>query len=114
MKRISLALLVIALGTSAMAFDYLGPTNEANRNFSPLIQHQFEKQETLDFINNPSEYKAKREKKDAYLDYKEGKTNGEIPAALKPQINVKSNSSTSSNVQFIKGEDGQIKIQEIK
>lgn len=112
MKKILLltgAFILTAL--SANAFDYLGPTNEGNRNFATIKQHQFEKQETLDFVNNSEEYKAKREKKDAILDYQQGKTN-ELPANLKPQINVTKPANTG--MEFTKGEDGQIKIQEIR
>lgn len=113
MKKIFLltALFLFCAG-SANAFDYLGPMNEGNRNFATIKQHQFEKQETLDFVNNPNEYKIKREKKDAYLDYKEGKTT-EIPASIKPQINIQSQQAPV-NMEFTKGQDGQLKIQSIR
>jgi len=114
MKKSFLVLAVLALlPLNVSAFEYMAPTNEATRNFSTIMQHQFEKQETLDFVNNPEEYKVKREKKDAYLDYKEGKTN-ELPASLRPQINVNSTRPSTTNMEFTKGEDGQIKIRGIK
>jgi len=115
MKKILLSAITIGLSAtlSANAFEYLAPTNEATRNFSPIIRHQFEKQETMDFINKPEEYKIKREKKDAYLDYKEGKTN-EIPSFLKPQINVENQVPATTNMEFKKDENGQIKIQGIQ
>lgn len=103
MKKILLLTAIFVMGTGiANAFEYLGPINEGNRNFAPLKQHQFEKQETLDFVNNPNEYKVKREKKDAYLNHQEEKQ----------QIN--NNRPTQAPMEFTKGEDGQIRIQGIK
>ncbi|MCM1339678.1 MAG: hypothetical protein NC191_08410 [Muribaculaceae bacterium] len=113
MKKILLLSVILTLGASSVyAFEYLGPINEGNRNIAPIKQHQFEKQETLDFVNNPNEYKIKREQKDAYLDYKEGKTT-EIPEFMKPKINNSQQQATPS-MEFTKGEDGQIKIQGIR
>lgn len=96
----------------AAGYNYLDTPNEGNRNFSGLLQRQFEKNEAMDFIDNPEEYKVKREKKDAYLDYKEGKTT-DIPASLKPQINVNNTSPAANKMEFTKDENGQIKIQGI-
>ena len=112
MKKILLLTMLFTFSFgSANAFEYLGPMNEGNRNFATIKQHQFEKQETFDFVNNPNEYKIKREKKEEYLDYKEGKTT-EIPEFLKPQIN--NTQPTPAPMEFTKGEDGQIRIQGIK
>ncbi len=112
-------LLVLGLGVAmlspvaafASAYSYLDAPNAGNRNFSGLMQQQFEKKETLDFINNPEEYKIKREQKDAYLDYKEGKT--DAPDFLKPQINVDNTRPATNKMQFTKDENGQIRIQGI-
>ncbi|MBE7713517.1 MAG: hypothetical protein E7Z87_07225 [Cyanobacteria bacterium SIG26] len=118
MKKILLATMAL-LGTfiitnlSAQAYNYLGPTNEANRNFQPIMQHRFEKEETMDFVKDPDQYKIKREKKDAYLDYKEGKTT-EIPEFMKPKININSTQKPATNMEFTKGNDGQIHIQSIR
>ena len=63
MKKVLLTSLiagVFCLGQVAMAnspYGFLGPQNEGNRNFATLKQHQFEKEETLDFVNNPEQYK---------------------------------------------------------
>lgn len=104
--------LLAASAISAQAYNYLGPTNEANRNFQPIMQHRFEKEETMDFVKDPDQYKIKRQKKDAYLDYKEGKTT-EVPEFMKPKININSTQRPSS-MEFTKGTDGQIHIQSIK
>jgi hypothetical protein len=96
--------------TSAVAspFNFLGPTNEGSRDFAPLMQYQFEKQETLDFSNNPEEYKQKRETKNRYLDYQEGKV--DLTPDVKTQYNLNNSAPGTNNLQFIKGDDGQIRI----
>ena len=109
MKKILTVLTVVGLasGGAALAspFNFLTPTTEGNRNFAPLMQYEFEKQETLDFKNNPEEYKQKREKKDRFLDYQEGKLD------LTPDVRTQYHYAPgTSNLQFIRGEDGQIKI----
>lgn len=119
MKKILLLLGIIGLtitGLSAYAssYDYIGAPNAGNRNFAPLMKQQFEKEETMNFIQDPDEYKVKRERKDAYLDYKEGKTT-EIPEFLKPKIDVQTTRLQPNNsMQFTTDENGQIKIQSIK
>lgn len=92
----------------AVPFGFIAPTNEGSRNFTPLMQYEFEKQETLDFKNNPEEYKQRREKKEKYLDYQEGKV--DVPQSVKTQYNMQNSGPGTSNLQFIKGDDGQIKI----
>ena len=112
MKKILTVLTVVGLasGSAALAspFNFLTPTNEGNRNFAPLMQYEFEKQETLDFKNNPEEYKQKREKKDRFLDYQEGKM--DLTPDVKTQYNLQNSAPGTSNLQFIKGDDGQIRI----
>ena len=109
----SIAIVCTLIFSSAtQAYNYLGPTNEANRNFQPIMQHRFEKQETMDFVKDPDEYKVKRQKKDAYLDYKEGKTT-EIPEFMKPKININS-TQRPTNMEFSRGSDNQIHIQSIR
>lgn len=119
MRKILLLLGIIGLAAIsskvyASSYDYIGAPNAGNRNFAPLMKQQFEKEETMDFIKDPEEYKIKREKKDAYLDYKEGKTN-EIPEFIKPKIDIQTTREKPANsMQFTKDENGQIKIQSIK
>ena len=112
MKKILTVLTVVGLasGGAALAspFNFLTPTNEGNRNFAPLMQYEFENQETLDFKNNPEEYKQKREKKDRFLDYQEGKM--DLTPDVKTQYNLQNSAPGTSNLQFIKGDDGQIRI----
>lgn len=94
----------------AYPYGYMDTPNAGNRNFQPIMQQKFEKEESLDFINNPEEYKEKREKKDAILDYQEGKTT-EVPEFLKPKINIQNSApGANSNMQFVKDENGQIRI----
>jgi len=106
------AFAISPVGVFAAGFNYLDAPNATNRNFSAIYQQQFEKEESLDFINNPEDYKTKREQKDQYLDYKEGKT--DIPSFLKPKINTDNYVPAAETMQFTKGADGQIKIQGIK
>ena len=112
MKKILSVLIMVGFVScgSAIAspFNFLTPTNEGNRNFAPLMQYEFEKQETLDFKNNPEEYKQKREKKDRYLDYQEGKV--DLTPDVRTQYQMNNYAPGSNNLQFIRGEDGQIKI----
>ncbi|MGN0030505.1 MAG: hypothetical protein ACI37Q_00950 [Candidatus Gastranaerophilaceae bacterium] len=110
MKKFVLPLLLISsfifpLAVNAVPYNYLEAPNGSNRNFTGLMQRQFEKEETLDFIDNPEDYKTKREQKDVYLDYQEGKipypaTRNIIPAA--------------NQMEFTTDENGQIKIQGIR
>ena len=66
MKRILLAVLCTGLLSvnGAFAIRYEAP-NGGNANFYPLMQHQLEQQETLDFTQSPENYKKRREAKDA-------------------------------------------------
>ena len=114
MKKILLGLVLTAFTTSCAyaGYGYLSPTTESNRNFQPLMKHQFERQETLDFANNPEEYKEKREKKEKFLDYQQSKV--EIPPAAATQYNLQGTRPGSNNLQFVKDENGKIKIQNIK
>jgi hypothetical protein len=73
------------------------------------MQYQFEKDETLDFTNNPEAYKEKREQKDRYLDYQEGKV--DIPQSVKTQYNLQGSRPGTNNMQFVKDENGKIRIQ---
>lgn len=99
---------------NAMPSGYMDVPTGANRNFQPIMQQKFEKEDSLDFINNPEDYKEKRERKDAILDYQEGKTN-EVPAFLKPKINVQNTRPGANNtMEFTKDENGQIRIKEIR
>ena len=109
MKKILLLTIVFSLsatGTNAM-FDYLSAPNEGNINFAPLKQYEFEKHEALDFINNSEQYAEKREKKEKFLDYQEGKI--DVPPMMNTQFNLQSKPG-SNNMQFIKDENGKLRI----
>lgn len=97
----------------AMPSGYMDVPNAGNRNFQPIMQQKFEKEDSLDFINNPEQYKEKREKKDAILDYQEGKTN-EVPEFLKPKIDIQTTRPANNNMEFTTDKNGQIKIKEIR
>jgi hypothetical protein len=115
MKKFLLFCGIISFGLSSTAFatyDYLSAPSEANRNFSQLMQYQFEKEETLDFVNNPETYKEKRENKEKYLDYQEGKV--DVPQSVRTQYNLQGSRPGSNNMQFVKDENGKIRIQGIK
>ena len=119
MKKVLLSLTILSFAFSvcpapAAPYYYQAP-NAGNMNFYPMMQRQMEKEETLDFINNPEDYKQKREAKDAKLDYQEGKTN--INPYLKPTTFNLGKSKTTpapATMEFTKDENGQIKIQGIK
>ena len=87
-------------------------------NFYPMMQRQMEKEETLDFVNHPEEYKQKREAKDTQLDYEQGKI--QSPYFQPTRMNINANHLKSSpaiqdtNMEFTKDENGQIRIQGIK
>lgn len=113
MKKFLLAILVLSFSNCTVAaFDYLSAPNETNRNFAPLTQYQFEKKEAFDFLNNPEEYQEKREQKDRYLDYQEGKV--DIPANVKTRYNMQDSTEYarpgSNNMQFYKDENGKLRI----
>ncbi|MBQ8459754.1 hypothetical protein IJ541_06600 [bacterium] len=109
MKKILLMLLVLSLSTGytlAKPYDFLSAPNEGNRDLAPFTEHQFEKRETLDFKNRSEEYKEKREAKDTYLDYQEGKV--DVPPTVKTQYNMQG--PGSNNMQFVRDENGKIRI----
>lgn len=120
MKKILLSISIFALfiivnNNGAYAFNYYEVPNAGNMNVRPLMQHQMEKQETLDFINRPEEYKQKREEKNAQHDYQEGKT--QINPYLKPTsfgLGAGKNLPAQKPMEFTTDENGQIKIQGIK
>lgn len=115
MKRLlavlTAGMFVLSAGNVALAtpFGLVNPTNEGSSAFAPLMEYQFEKQETLDFKNNPEEYKRKRESKDRYLDYQEGKL--DLTPDVRSRYQMQNSAPGTNNLQFIKGDDGQIKIQ---
>ncbi len=118
MKKVLLGLAVLSFTASnfavAVPYYYQAP-NAGNMNFYPMMQRQMEEEQTLDFINNPEDYKQKREAKDAQLDYQEGKT--DINPYLKPttfNLGKQKPNPVQSNMEFTKDENGQIRIQGIK
>ena len=102
------------MSVNAASAVYFNQTPTAgNHNFYPLMQHQMEKEETLDFVNHPEEYKKKRAQKDARLDYIDGKTDVNPYAnTTNPTINTRN--LRPVNMQFTTGGDGQLKIQELR
>ena len=103
---------VFALTSTNVSFGvpygYLSPTSEGTSQLAPLMEYEFEKQETLDFKNSPEQYKKKREKKNKYLDYQEGRL--DLTPDVKTQYQMQNSGPGTNNLQFIKGDDGQIKI----
>ncbi len=93
------------------SYNYLSPTTESNRNFQPLMKHQFEKEETLDFTNNPEEYKIKRERKEKLIEQQQKIS---VPPSAATQFNLQGTRPGSNNLQFIKDEDGKIRIKGIE
>ena len=112
MKKVFILFIVANfLVSNAVCAAYLQPPTVGNGNFYPLMQHQMEKEETLDFVNHPEEYKQKREEKDARLDYIEGKT--DVNPYFKKSIKYNTK-SIPVNMEFTNDGSGQLKIQEIK
>ncbi len=113
MKKSLLFTLLCMTISSSVAFAvpvYQAP-NVGNMNFYPLMQHQMEKQETLDFVNDSENYKQKREKKDNENKMRESNFNPNYTpnyggTYLHPVHPVQ--------MQFTKDENGNIKIQGIQ
>lgn len=111
MKKILFAmLLVLPLSTlTANASIYEAP-NAGNLNFYPMMQRQMEAQETLDFVNNPENYKQKREAKDNENKKRESRFNPNYSpnygGAFLQQVHP-------VQMQFTKDNDGSIKIKSI-
>lgn len=118
MKNLLIALPAIAvLGYISVVPSFATPgfptgTDNATRSFAPIQQRQFEKEETLDFVNNSEQYKERRDKKNKYLDYQEGKV--DVSPSVKTQYNTTNSRPGSSNLQFIKDENGRIKIKSVQ
>lgn len=87
-------------------------TDNGTRNFSQIQQYQFEKEETLDFVNEPEQYKEKREQKNKYLDYQEGKV--DVLPSVQTQYNSTNSRPGSNNLQFVKDENGKIRIKSVQ
>lgn len=119
MKKVLLSLTIVSFALSccpsiASPYYYQAP-NAGNMNFYPMMQRQMEKEETLDFINNPEDYKQKREAKEAKQDFIEGKT--DINPYLKPttfNLGKSKLNPAPASMEFTKDENGQIRIQGIK
>lgn len=82
-------------------------TDNSTRNFSSIQQYQFNKEETLDFVQDPEQYKTRRDKKNKYLDYQEGKV--DLTPSVKNQYQTNQRPG-SNNLQFVRDEDGKIRI----
>ncbi len=117
MKKILLGLgiiTVVSLLTAgvAKASIYEAP-NMGNLNFYPLMQQQMERQETLDYANDPEHYKEKREKRSIQEDIRSSNFNPNYKNNYSGTL-FHHQSSQPSQMRFIKGADGNIMIQEIK
>lgn len=119
MKKLLIALPAVAVVgyfTAGSVFgigaDFPTGTDNGTRNFSQIKQHQFEKEETLDFINEPEQYQEKRNKKNKYLDYQEGKV--DIPQSVKTQYSTTNSRPGANNLQFVKDENGKIRIKSVQ
>ena len=85
--------------------------NVGNASFYPLMQHQMEKQETLDFVNDSENYRKKREKRNEENKIRESNFNPNYSpnyggTYLHPVHPVQ--------MQFTKDANGNIKIQGIQ
>lgn len=118
MKKLLIALPAVAvLGYLSVSGAFAAPgfptgTDNATRSFAPIQQRQFEKEETLDFVNQPEQYKERRDKKNKYLDYQEGKV--DVLPSVKTQYNTTNSRPGTSNLQFVKDENGRIKIKSVQ
>lgn len=112
MKKVLLLFVLFAFGCGAYAINptYTAP-NASTLDFYPMMRRQMEKEETLDFINRPEDYKERREAKDNENKVRNSNFNPNYSpnyggTYLHPVHPV--------TMQFSKGSDGQIKIQEVK
>lgn len=97
-------------GNSVMAYVVHEAPNAGNINFYPMMQRQMEQEETLDFVNNPENYKKKREAKESENKIRESNFNPNYSpnyggTYLHPVHPVQ--------MQFTKDANGNIKIQGI-
>ena len=105
---LSLVAVLSSCGAYAINPTFTAP-NASNMDFYPLMQHQMEKEETLDFVNRPEEYKKRREAKDSENKIRNTNFNPNYSpnyggTYLHPVHPV--------TMQFTKSSDGQIKIKE--
>ena len=87
-------------------------TNEGTRNITQIQQYQFNKEETLDFANDPEQYKTRRDKKNKYLDYQEGKV--DITPSARTQYQPTQPRPGSNNLQFVGDENGKIRVKSVQ
>jgi len=83
-------------------------TDSGTRNVSNIQQYQFNKEETLDFVKDPEQYKTRRDKKNKYLDYQEGKV--DVTPSVKHQYQTSQPRPGSNNLEFVRDENGKIRI----
>ena len=113
MKKILSLSFVLFLGTcGAYAINptFTAP-NASTMDFYPMMRNQMEKQETLDFVNHPEEYEKKREAKDNVYMMRNSNFN---PNYTPNYGGTYLHSVHPASMQFTKGSDGQIKIQDIQ
>ena len=102
--------LVFAGVGCAFAYTYYSAPNGGNQSFLPLMQHQMEKEETLDFASDPEKYKEKRDAKDAVTGTPAGNAN------FNPSYQPNYRGTYSQHIRpvkmnFVQDENGNIKIQ---
>lgn len=117
MKKTLLSLGIITVASLltasvAQASIYEAP-NMGNLNFYPLMQQQMEKQETLDYAKDPDNYKEKREAKSIEADIRSSNFNPNYKNNYSGTL-FNHQVSQPTQMQFLKGSDGSIKIQEVK
>lgn len=113
MKKILFSLIALfSISTCANAINptYTAP-NAGNMNFYPMMQYQMEKQETLDFANDPESYNKKREIKDNENKIRNSNFN---PNYTPNYGGTFMHPVHPVSMQFTKGDDGTIKIKGIQ
>ena len=111
MKKFLAMLFVVSFVSCGNVFavspTYYNPT-ASTMDFYPLMQHQMEKEATLDFTKDAENYKEKRAKKDAENEYRAGNKNFNPNFSFSKKLtNPKSD---SSNMQFSTDQNGNIII----
>lgn len=110
MKKILALLMMVTFvtGGEVMAFSptYSNPS-DSTLDFYPMMRRQMEREVTLDFENNPEQYKQKRAIKDAEAEYRAGNKNFDPKYGSKTGIfkfqksNKKQEFSTDANGNII-------------
>lgn len=112
-KILSILLLVLLMPCSdalAISPTYSNPS-VGTMDFYPMMRRQMEREETLDFEDDPEHYKEKREEKDAQAEYRAGNKNFN-PSYESPTSLTKFRNQ-NKNVEFTTDSNGNIIIKSI-